>query len=75
MGNSCVLRLGHVVFDEITFQREGFKADNDLNLEFSFNYRLPNDQAVKVCQKQRMFLTLVNGICTAYFQTGGVFFI
>ena len=38
MGNSCVLRLGHVVFDEITFQREGFKADSDLNLEFSFNF-------------------------------------
>lgn len=38
MGNSCVLRLSHVVFDEITFQREGFKADSDLNLEFSFNF-------------------------------------
>ena len=33
---------------------------------------LSNDQAVKVCQKQRMFLTLVDGICTAYFQTGGL---
>ena len=31
---------------------------------------LPNDQAVKICQKQRMFLTLVDGICTAYLQTG-----
>jgi len=33
---------------------------------------LPNDQAVKICQKQRMFLALVNGICTAYLQTGGL---
>ena len=33
---------------------------------------LPNDQAVKICQKQRMFLTLVNGICSAYLQTGGL---
>ena len=33
---------------------------------------LPNDQAVKVCQKQRMFLALVNGVCTSYFQTGGL---
>ena len=33
---------------------------------------LPNDQAVKVCQKQRMFLALVDGICTAHLQTGGL---
>ena len=27
---------------------------------------LPNDQAVKVCQKQRMFLALVDSVCTAH---------
>ena len=31
---------------------------------------LPDNQTVKVRQKQWMFLTLVDGICTAYLQTG-----
>ena len=44
------------------------KRRDRLALQSSF---LPNDQAVKICQKQRMFLALVDGICTAYLQTGG----
>ena len=36
---------------------------NRLALQSSF---LPNDQAVKVCQKQRMFLALVDSVCTAH---------
>ena len=31
---------------------------------------LSNDQAVKVCQKQRMFLALIDSVCTAHLQAG-----
>ena len=43
MDNSCVLKLAHIVFDEITFQRENFQTSSDLNLEFGFNFESGED--------------------------------
>ena len=40
MENSCVLRLDHLVFDEISFQRENFKSHNELLFEFGFNFEI-----------------------------------
>lgn len=37
--NSCVLKLEHLVFDELSFKREGFKNDNELQLEFGFRFK------------------------------------
>ena len=39
---------------------------NRFALQSSF---LTNDQTVKVCQKQRMFLALVNSVCTAHLKS------
>ena len=38
MENICVLKLNHLVFDEISFQREGFKNQEKLTFEFGFNF-------------------------------------
>lgn len=43
MDNSCVLKLAHMVFDEISFQRENFQTSSDLNLEFGFNFESGED--------------------------------
>lgn len=40
MENSCVLKLNHLLFDEITFQRENFKSQSELKIEFGFNFEL-----------------------------------
>ena len=41
MENNCILKLNHLLFDEITFNRVNFKSKNDLQVElgFSFNKR------------------------------------
>ena len=38
MENACVLKLEHLVFDEISFKRIGFKSHEDVNFEFGFNF-------------------------------------
>lgn len=43
MENECVLRLDHLVFDEVTFRREGFKTSDELKFEFGFNFESDND--------------------------------
>lgn len=43
MDNSCVLKLAHMVFDEISFQRENFQTSSGLNLEFGFNFESGED--------------------------------
>lgn len=35
---NCVLKLNHLVFDEICFHRSGFQNTNELNIEFSFKF-------------------------------------
>nr|WP_325305115.1 Preprotein translocase subunit SecB [uncultured Dysosmobacter sp.] len=36
--NNCVLKLDHLVFDEIAFNRVNFRSENDLSVEFGFNF-------------------------------------
>ena len=36
MENNCILKLNHLLFDEITFNRVNFKSKNDLQVEFGF---------------------------------------
>lgn len=36
----CVLKLNHLVFDELSFRRKNFKNGNDVHFEFSFNFEL-----------------------------------
>ena len=41
--NNCVLKLNHLVFDEISFRRTGFRKNNALNVEFGFGFEERND--------------------------------
>lgn len=36
--NECVLKMNHLVFDHIRFQRREFKGDGELNLQFSTSF-------------------------------------
>ena len=36
--NNCILKLNHLLFDEITFNRVNFKSENDLQVEFGFAF-------------------------------------
>ena len=36
--NNCILKLNHLLFDEITFNRVNFKSKNDLQVEFGFSF-------------------------------------
>ena len=36
--NNCILKLNHLLFDEITFNRVNFKSKNDLQVEFGFAF-------------------------------------
>ena len=38
MENNCILKLNHLLFDEITFNRVNFKSKNDLQVEFGFAF-------------------------------------
>lgn len=38
MENNCILKLNHLLFDEITFNRVNFKSENDLQVEFGFAF-------------------------------------
>ena len=38
MENNCILKLNHLLFDEITFNRDNFKSKNDLQVEFGFSF-------------------------------------
>ena len=38
MENNCILKLNHLHFDEITFNRVNFKSKNDLQVEFGFAF-------------------------------------
>lgn len=38
MENNCILKLNHLLFDEITFNRVNFKSKNDLQVEFGFSF-------------------------------------
>ena len=35
---NCILKLNHLLFDEITFNRVNFKSKNDLQVEFGFAF-------------------------------------
>ena len=37
---SCVLKLEHLVFDEVSFLREGFRNENNLEVEFGFDFEM-----------------------------------
>ena len=36
--NNFILKLNHLLFDEITFNRVNFKSKNDLQVEFGFSF-------------------------------------
>ena len=38
MENNCILKLNHLLFDEITFNRVNFKSKKDLQVEFGFAF-------------------------------------
>ena len=38
MENNCILKLNHLLFDEITFNRVNFKSKIDLQVEFGFSF-------------------------------------
>ena len=38
MENNGILKLNHLLFDEITFNRVNFKSKNDLQVEFGFAF-------------------------------------
>lgn len=38
MENNCILKLNHLLFDEITFNRVNFKSKSDLQVEFGFAF-------------------------------------
>ena len=38
MENNCILKLNHLLFDEITFNRVNFQSKNDLQVEFGFAF-------------------------------------
>ena len=38
MENNCILKLNHLLFDEITFNSVNFKSENDLQVEFGFAF-------------------------------------
>ena len=38
MENNCILKLNHLLFDEITFNRVNFKSKNDFQVEFGFAF-------------------------------------
>lgn len=37
--NNCVLRLDHLVFDKISFKREGFANENRVKYRFGFGFQ------------------------------------
>ena len=38
--NSCVLKLEHLIFDELHFDRKGFQNKNSIQYEFGFNFEM-----------------------------------
>ena len=46
--NNCVLKLNHLLFDKILFQRNGFKTDNKLEFSFGFNFKTDNPEEIIV---------------------------
>lgn len=38
MDNNCVLKLNHLVFDEISFNRVNFKSESDLKFDIGFHF-------------------------------------
>ena len=43
MENSCMLKLKELVFDKILFQRDGFKNESKLELEFGYAHEEPSE--------------------------------
>lgn len=41
--NSCVLKLEHLIFDEISFKREGFQNQNETKVKFGFHFQDEDD--------------------------------
>ena len=41
---ACVLKLRHLVFDDCTFIREGFKTDAEVKIELRFNFEDINEE-------------------------------
>ena len=42
--NNCVLKLEHLVFDECSFVRDGFKNENELMIKFGFQYENQSEE-------------------------------
>ena len=41
--SDCVLKLNHLVFDELSFRRKNFQSENDIHFEFGFNFEQRGD--------------------------------
>ncbi len=46
--NKCVLKLEHLVFDELHFQRKGFPNENEITFGFGFNVEMREDRELIV---------------------------
>ena len=38
LSDSCILKLDHLIFDNISFRRTGFKNNNAINYQFKFGF-------------------------------------
>lgn len=46
--NNCALKLNHLIFDKISFRREGFKNSNQLGFSFGFNFETGEENRIVV---------------------------
>lgn len=44
--NTCVLKLDHLVFDDLHFRRKGFANKNDVKYRFGFHFETPEDNVI-----------------------------
>ncbi len=44
MESHCVMKLEHLVFDRIDFQRKGFQTENKVQFQFGFNFEKRGSQ-------------------------------
>ena len=46
--NTCILKLDHLVFDTITFQRIGFRQESKPDIKFGFDFDKSDDHQITV---------------------------
>lgn len=44
--NNCVLKLNHLIFDKVSFQRDGFRNENPVNFTFGFRFDIEEEYIV-----------------------------